>query len=186
MEGTTCLLDRVSDQIKYQNAESGLSFSSEPRVFGRTSTECFEERTGSVSLPGLDTSPPCEIEPQLEGPLDESVDDEIYNFDSLADLEVPLTAKAKVEHATSELFLVARLAVRLWSYLGLGIPNHLLTARSFLFRLEMDLKLLSFDGVLDNSLTGLHSSNICFVLFLREVVFRWDFIISSLLKSKEA
>ena len=40
--------------------------------------------------------------------------------DSLADLAAPLSPKAKVEHVTSEVLLVVRLAIKLWSYLGLG------------------------------------------------------------------
>eukprot|EP00210_Caulerpa_lentillifera_P000679 g656.t1 len=40
--------------------------------------------------------------------------------DSLADLAVPLSPKGQVEHVTHEVFLIVRLAVILWSYLGLG------------------------------------------------------------------
>ena len=40
--------------------------------------------------------------------------------DSFADLRTPLSPKAKVSRFTCEVLLVARLAITLWSYLGLG------------------------------------------------------------------
>lgn len=40
--------------------------------------------------------------------------------DSLADLALPLSPKGQVEHVTQEVFLIVRLALTLWSYLGLG------------------------------------------------------------------
>jgi prenylcysteine alpha-carboxyl methylesterase len=41
--------------------------------------------------------------------------------DSLADLVVPLSPTELLERVASELFLCFRLAVRLYSYLGLGL-----------------------------------------------------------------
>lgn len=41
-------------------------------------------------------------------------------IDSLSDLNEPMSGRESLTHITSEVFLVARLALKLWSYLGIG------------------------------------------------------------------
>ncbi|GMH34097.1 hypothetical protein BSKO_01931 [Bryopsis sp. KO-2023] len=44
----------------------------------------------------------------------------LHRSDSLADLKEPLSPREALSHVTTEVFLVFRLAIKLWSYLGLG------------------------------------------------------------------
>lgn len=47
-------------------------------------------------------------------------EDGLPRIDSLSDLNEPLSGRESLTHITSEVFLVARLTLKLWSYLGIG------------------------------------------------------------------
>ena len=110
---------QVQDPLSERRACSGVSSSTHVLTLKRNSkkpssatySESHLEEQGSTSQPSE-----CENLSETASPAVPCM----KQSDSLADLRAPLSPKAKVGRFTCEVLLVARLAITLWSYLGLG------------------------------------------------------------------